>query len=236
MARASAAKRSEPVPQGFAGFRPAALGFFRDLAAHQEKAWFEANRAVYEQEVLGPLRALVAGLVTECSRRRLPLTADPMKAVFRIHRDVRFSRDKSPYKTHAGAVLSRDGGKTGYGVCYLHIDPSGCFAAVGFYQPDPPKLDALRRAVLDEPERIQNAIAALTARGGQLMREEMLTRLPRGFEHAAGAPVAELIRLRSLVVTRPISAPELADAALVTALAEFAEAARPLLEFGWEAV
>jgi uncharacterized protein (TIGR02453 family) len=221
---------------GFPGFRPAALAFFRDLAQNQERAWFEANRATYEHEVLSPLRALVADLGTEFSKRGVGLTADPLKAVFRIYRDVRFSRDKAPYKTHAGAVLSRDGGKGGFGIFYIHLDPTGSFAACGFYQPDPKYLEALRIAMFEDAAKFRAALDAAYASGAELMRDDALTRLPRGFEHVVGTEAAEFVKLRHLVVRWPLPAASLADAALVGTLAGFGEAAKKLLAFGWEAI
>jgi uncharacterized protein (TIGR02453 family) len=235
MGRSSQAKASAGAG-GFSGFTPTALGFFRDLAEHQDRTWFQANRHIYEQEVLAPLHALVEALGAELPRRQVPLSADPLKAVFRIHRDVRFSRDKSPYKTHAGAVLSRDGTKGGFGLLYIHIDPAGSFAASGFHQPDPKALEALRQAMLDEPAAIQAALSSAYAAGCELMREDALTRLPRGFEHAAGSPAADLLKLRHLVLRRSIPASMLASPALVGTLADFAETALPLLRFGWDAL
>lgn len=224
------------LPGGFDGFRAEALRFFTDLAANQDKAWFEANRAVYEHEVLAPLRSLVAALASELSRRKIPLTADPLKAVFRIHRDVRFSKDKSPYKTHAGAILSRDGSKDRFGLLYVHIDPKGSFAATGFYQPEPRLLEALRTSMFEETPRLLDAIAALNTAGAEMMREDALIRLPRGFEHAAGTPAAAFVKLRSLVAQKPIPLAALGSAELVTQLADFAETSLPLLRFGWESV
>lgn len=220
----------------FDGFRPAGLQFFRDLASNQSKPWFDANRAIYDSEVLGPLRALVVDLGAELARRGVPLTGDPRKAVFRIHRDVRFSRDKSPYKTNGGLVLSRDGGKGGFGLLYFHFDPNGCFAAAGFYQPEPKLLEALRAAMLEEPDRLLSAIAHLRDAGAELDFEDRLTRLPRGFEHAAESKVADLVRVRSLVGRKPIREEMVAGPALVAELADFAEAALPLLRFGWDAL
>lgn len=231
-----AAKPKAAPPSGFPGFRPAALGFFRALAANQDRAWFQASRDTYEREVLAPVRALVADLATEFSRRGVPLTADPLKAVFRIHRDVRFSRDKRPYKEHAGAVLSRDGGKGTFGMFYIHIDPTGSFAASGFYQPDPKYLEALRIACFEEPDRIRAALDAAYASGATLMREDALSRLPRGFEHTAGTEAADLVKLRHLVVRWELPTASLADPALVGTLAGYAEAAKPLLAFGWDAL
>jgi uncharacterized protein (TIGR02453 family) len=231
-----AAKPKAATQSGFSGFRPAALGFFRDLAANQDRAWFQANRDTYDREVLAPLRALIADLVTEFSRRGVTLTGDPLKAVFRIHRDVRFSRDKRPYKQHAGAVLSRDGSKSTFGMFYIHVDPTGSFAAAGFYQPEPKYLEALRTAMVEERERLHAALAAAFASGAELMRDDALARLPRGFEHAANTDVAEYVRQRHLVVRWPIPAASLAERALVGTLAGYAEAAKPLLAFGWDAL
>ena len=228
--------KAASAPGGFGGFRPAALRFFTDLAANQAKPWFEANRAVYEHEVLAPLRALVADLATEFTRRKIPLTGDPLKAVFRIHRDVRFSKDKAPYKTHAGAILSRDGSKDRFGLLYIHIDPAGSFVASGFYQPEPKLLEAIRTAIVEDWPVLQTALDRLHAAGAGLMREDALTRLPRGFEHAAGTPAADLVKLRSLVGQQHLSAAALAEPGLVTQIADFTQAALPLLRFGWDAV
>jgi uncharacterized protein (TIGR02453 family) len=232
--RAATPKTASPT--GFPGFRPAALTFFRELAANQDRAWFLANRDTYEREVLAPLRTLVADLATEFSRLGVGLTADPLKAVFRIHRDVRFSRDKAPYKTHAGAVLSRDGGKGAFGMFYIHIDPTGSFAASGFWQPEPKYLEALRIAMFEESGKLRAALDAALASGAELLREDALTRLPRGFEHTAGTEAAELVKLRHLVVRWPIAAAALREPTLVGTLAGFGEAAKQLLAFGWDAI
>jgi uncharacterized protein (TIGR02453 family) len=228
---------AKAAADGFAGFKPAALTFFRQLAANQDRVWFQEHRDAYEREVLSPLRALVAELATVLPRRGVPLTAgDPAKAIFRIHRDVRFSRDKTPYKTHAGAVLSRDGTKNAFGLLYIHVDPTGSFAAAGFWQPAPPHLEALRISMVEEPERLLAAIDAVRRGGGDIMREDALTRLPRGFEHAAGTPVVEHVKLRHLIAQQTIPATALRTPELVERIAAFAVTAKPLLEFGWDAL
>ena len=88
-------------PAPFAGFRPAALDLLRELAANQDKVWMAANRPRYEALLRGPLTSLVAELSERLSAIGLPLGGNPRRAVFRPNRDVRFSADKSPYKTHA---------------------------------------------------------------------------------------------------------------------------------------
>jgi uncharacterized protein (TIGR02453 family) len=224
-----------PAPP-FTGFRPATLAFLRALAANQERAWFLANKDTYERDVRTPMAALVVDLAAELARRNLPLTGDPARSIFRVQRDVRFSRDKSPYKTHVGAVLTRDGRKNNPGLLYIHVDPAGSFMAAGFYHMEPEALDAVREAILTEPDDFLAVEAGLHAAGLEFSRDESLTRLPRGFEHAADHQAAYALKLRNYTVHRALPATALRRAALVRDLADFAATAMPLLQFGWRAI
>src|SRR5207244_531775 len=96
----------------FRGFGQKALPFFRALDFHQDRDWFRDNRAIYDADVYEPLAALIATLSEACAARGLPLRGSPKGSIFRIHRDVRFSKDKRPYKAHAGALMTRSGTKT----------------------------------------------------------------------------------------------------------------------------
>ena len=223
-------------PAGFDGFRPQALDFFRDLAANNERGWFTENKPVYEREVLAPFRLLLQAVTAQLAAREIPLSADPARAIFRIHRDVRFSHDKTPYKTHAGAVLSRDGGKAASGILYVHVAAEGCFTAAGFWQPEREQLGAIREAIYTEPDRFAGVQSALAEAGLALDDSDSLTLMPRGFEDAAEAPTAAAIRLKSFIVRRPIDAGRLADPALAADIVDFAASALPLLRFGWSAI
>ena len=216
------------------GFGPRALQFFHELAMHNDREWFGEHKSVYEEEVVRPMAALVTALVAELAQRGLPLTGDPKRSMFRIHRDVRFSNDKSPYKTHSGAVLSRDGTKDFQGLLYIHVSPEGSFTASGFYHPDAAQLQALRRAIATAPERFQAVEAALQKARLTLSRGEALKRLPRGFEDVPEGPTAEILKLKSLIVQRELPEASLGRPRLVKDIADFAEAALPLLKFGWE--
>ena len=121
----------------FSGFGPQAVPFFKALAFHQTKDWFEFNRAIYEGEIKGPLGDLVEELTARFAKAKTSLKGDRKASLFRINRDVRFAKDKSPYKTNAGAVLSRTGAKNDPGMLYVHVSAEGCFAAAGFWQPEP---------------------------------------------------------------------------------------------------
>lgn len=109
----------------FPGFAPADLAFLSGLAAHNDRDWFTAHRAVYDDRLKPALAALIAETTATCAARGLPLAGDPAKSQFRLHRDIRFSKDKSPYKTHISAVLTRGGGRMSPGMAYIHIEPEG---------------------------------------------------------------------------------------------------------------
>jgi uncharacterized protein (TIGR02453 family) len=221
---------------GFTGFGPKALPFFEALKFHQSRTWFEENRGLYEADVLAPMVALIDDLTAAFATRKLPLKGDGKRSIFRLNRDVRFSKDKSPYKTHAGAVLTRSGSKKDNGLLYIHIDPEGCFTAAGFYMPEAAALAALRRQVLAHPAKAKALLGKLEKGGLALGSFDQLTRIPKGFEALKGGPFDGMIRMKSLVVEEKLPDKLVRSHKLADAVIDFAERARPLLEFGWQAV
>lgn len=236
------AKRAAPaVPVAFTGFPRGALPFLADLAANNNRDWFLANKATYEAAVRAPLVALVEAVSFALEIHEIPLRGDA-KSLFRINRDIRFSNDKSPYKTNASAVLSRDGIKGSRGILYLQIGGAegggdgGSMMAAGFYGPDPADLTALRHAIADRPAAWHTMLAALATAGLAPSTDAALTRLPRGFDDPADPAIADALKLKNLVITAPVAAARLHDAALVDDIVGFANAALPLLDFGWNAL
>jgi uncharacterized protein (TIGR02453 family) len=225
-----------PTESRFTGFPPQALTFLQDLAANNDKAWFTAHKADYERHVLAPFRLLLAEVISGLAARDIPITGDPAKSIFRIHRDVRFSANKTPYKTHAGAALTRDGSKSGMGVIYIHIEPSGCFLASGFYHPEKEQLAALREAIYTESDRLLALRADLAEAGLTLDPEDSLTRQPRGFEEATDPAILAALRLKSFVVREQVTTARIGEPAWVNDILTFAEAALGLLRFGWAAL
>ena len=222
-------------PPEFTGFRPAALEFLRGLSEHNEKPWFEAHRAEYEREVKAPVAALIGAVTTAMAQRELPLEGDPKRSSFRINRDIRFSNDKRPYKTELGVVWYRQGsGKDGAGIVYFHLSPNGCFAAAAFYLPDPEVLASLREAIRVRPDAFLGAREALAQRGLTLSTDDTLSRMPRGFEDMKDSPVADVLRLKSLVVRRAVE--DVTRVEMVHEIVQLARDAMPLLRFGWGAV
>jgi hypothetical protein len=161
------------------GFAAADLAFLTGLAAHNDREWFTANRAVYDERLKPTLSALIDALNGAFAARDLPLAGDPKKSVFRIHRDVRFSKDKRPYKTHVSATLTRDGQKLSPGLVYVHIEPEGG-PAPAF---DPETIDPL------DPSTLPSAQAADAAGGGPFAAAGYLTDAPTSTPSAAASPI-----------------------------------------------
>jgi uncharacterized protein (TIGR02453 family) len=219
----------------FTGFRPAAFTFFRELRDNNDPAWFRPRKGLYESEVLAPFRELIAAVGGVLQEAGLPIIGDPQRGIFRIYRDVRFSPDKRLYKTHAGAVLTRSGGKRDPGLLYLHVAPRESMVAAGFWHPEPALLSRLRRAILDDPEEFIAIAGGLAAAGYPLASDERLSRPPRGFEAAKDTPVAEYVCWKSFTAHAPLSDAEMQSPVAVDRIVDFARTALPLLEWGWAA-
>jgi len=220
----------------FRGFGPNALPFLKALGFHQTKEWFEDNRATYEGDLKTPMGDLVEDLSVAFAKAKIPLKGDRKASLFRINRDVRFAKDKSPYKTNVGAVLTRGGAKNDVGLFYIHVALDGCFSAAGFYQYEPEQLARTRAAIVGSPKAWKQMIAKLAKAGLKLSDEYAMKRAPRGFEDVEDPEIAAALKLKSIICRRPIADAKLADPTLVADLRDFAKDALPLLEWGWSAV
>jgi uncharacterized protein (TIGR02453 family) len=220
---------------GFPGFPPAALAFFRELRDHNDPDWFRPRKVVYETEVLGPFRELIAAVGAALSEAEIPLLGDPRRSIFRIYRDVRFSPDKRLYKTHQGAVLTRSGNKRDPGLLYLHLAPGESMVAAGFWHPEPYLLTRLRRAIVGDPDGFLALTGDLAASGHPLRSDTRLSRPPRGFEIAQDSPAADYVCWKSFTAHAGLSDAEMQSPALVDRVVAFARTALPLLEWGWAA-
>lgn len=223
----------------FSGFRPEALRFLRRLERNNRREWFERNRAVYETEVRDPMRALVEEMDVQLARLAPELTGDPRHSVFRIHRDVRFSADKSPYKTNAacqfyhqdaGRGAGQDAKGAGAGL-YFQLAHGLCFVAGGMWMPARPALDRIREAIAESPGALHRLIRvpAFRRRFGRLDPEAVLKRMPRGY--AEDHPAAEWLRYRSFTATRMLTEREVQNPRLPAVLARDFAALVPLVRW-----
>ena len=220
----------------FRGFPPQALPFFKALAFHQTKEWFEKNRETYEAAVKAPLGDLVEEAAGRLAKAKMPIRGDRKSSLFRIHRDMRFSKNKDPYKTNAGVAMTRSGAKGDPGVLYFHLSPEGCFFAAGFHSPDPPQLAKLRSAAARAPKLFKQMTAKLAAKGLSLSDEEALKRPPRGFDAIEDPEIGAAIRQKNFICRRPVAEKRIIEPALVDDFCAFASDSLPLLKWGWDAL
>jgi uncharacterized protein (TIGR02453 family) len=220
----------------FQGFGSDALPFFKALAFHQSREWFEANRSTYETAVKGPLGDLVEDVAERLARAKIPIKGDRKSSAFRIHRDVRFSNNKDPYKTNAGVALTRSGAKNDPGVFYFHLSPEECFFAAGFHLPEPVQLGRLRSAAARAPKAFKAMTAKLKKAALRLSDEDSLKRAPRGFEAIDDPEIAVAIRLKNFICLRPVAEKAIASPALAGDFTAFARDSLPLLAWGWDAL
>jgi uncharacterized protein (TIGR02453 family) len=216
-------------------FPEAGLRFLSALAKHNDRAWFGERKETYRSAVEEPLAAIALDAAARLARKKLDLAPDPRRIVFRIHRDVRFSHDKSPYKTHAGAVLHPHGNRDAPGVLYIHIDPKEPFLAAGFYQPEKSAIAAMRGAIVDDPRAFARVLASIERRGLSLSREGALSRLPRGFA-VADPGLEPYVKLTSFIIRQPLARADLVDPGFAARIAAFGMDAKPLLTWGWSAL
>src|SRR5215510_6491638 len=223
----------------FGGFRPAALRFLRDLTRNNEKVWFEANRDLYEREVREPMRQLVEALDTRLASIAPEIVGDPKRSMFRIHRDVRFSADKAPYKTNAGVWLyHRDAGRKvgtlgegGGAGFYFHLDSTACFMAGGIWMPARPALIRIREAIAGQPTALTRLTKApaFRRRFDGLRTEPKLVRVPREF--APDHPAAEWLKLQSFTAAGAIERSVVTSPRLVDRLCRDFEVLVPLVRW-----
>lgn len=218
----------------FAGLPKDYFVFFKELKANNNRAWFEDNRQRFRCSVQEPLQAFVEAMGPRLKKISKHFVADPRLnggSIFRIYRDVRFSKDKSPYKTHGGVQFrharGRDAHAPGF---YVHLDPEEIFFGGGVWLPPSPALLKIREAIRDDGKAWRAAIsgAAFKKRFGAV-DGDALTRPPRGF--AADHPLIDDIKRKSFFAMAPARPAAAKKRSFVDDAAAAMFDAKPLMKF-----
>ena len=197
----------------FTSFQPAALKFLRQLKRNNNREWFAANKQTFEDELLAPMRLFVEEMDVRCASFAPEIIGDPKRSIFRIYRDVRFSKDKSPYKTHGSFWMTHQSAGHGVGSethgagagFYFHLEPNVSLVAGGVWMPPRDRLALIRESLLKDHRPLERALSgtAFKRRFSRLSEEGMLKRTPRGVD--PDHPAAEYLRRVSFTVSAPIS-------------------------------
>lgn len=219
----------------FNGFPAGFFRFFEDLAENNDRNWFEANKARYEADVAEPCLSFIAVMSERLPKFAPTFTAIAKKqggSMFRIYRDTRFSKDKSPYKTNAGLHFRHRLGKNAHAPgYYLHLEPGSVFAGGGMWRPESAALLAIRKRIAEKRGEWKKVVtdSGLTGMFGALDEGDPLQRPPRGFE--ADHAFVDDLKKRSFFVMKKGTIKAARGPGFVDEVAECYDKAGPLMKF-----
>jgi uncharacterized protein (TIGR02453 family) len=215
-------------------FEPSLFTYLRDLKKHNERPWFKANKARYEDDLRGPMLRFIENFAPFLEKISVNFLADPRPvggSLFRIYRDTRFAKDKTPYKTHAGAhfrhVRAKDAHAPGF---YLHMEPGNVFLGGGIWHPDSAALGKIREAIVKDPKRWKrlSTAKALAAANCTLVGDS-LKRPPRGYD--PDHPLITDLKRKDFILAVNTSEEDALSADFIKRFAKFCKTAAPMNEF-----
>jgi uncharacterized protein (TIGR02453 family) len=216
-----------------AHFQPELFRFLKDLKRNNRREWFVKNKTRYEEEVRDPFLSFIAdfGPRLESISRRMVADPRPMGgSLFRIYRDTRFSPDKSPYKTAAGAHFrhetSKDVHAPGF---YLHLEPGMVFGGCGIWRPDAPTQKKIRDAIVKDPARWKRAVTGTSFRRVWKLDGETLSRQPRGYD--PDHPLIEDLKRKDFTAGTPFTEKAVASPDFLARFSNACQASSPFMEF-----
>jgi uncharacterized protein (TIGR02453 family) len=229
----------ESPPPSFEGFTEGTIKFLHGLKKNNNKEWFEAHREQYEQELREPFKSLVNAMSEKFKNAKLPIISNPKVSLFRINRDIRFSKDKSPYKTHVGVWFPLEGiGKDDWSGLYFGVEPGKNAKEIkvwlggGSYQPEPPQLKRIRQTISSEFKTMQKLLSDANFKKeypGGFVESEKLKRIPQGYTD--DDPAAEYLKMKNFYFNAELSRDEMLSEDLPDVLVRKFKAALPLTMF-----
>ena len=216
-----------------AHFTPALFDFLEELAANNQRDWFQANKQRYRTDVQDPLLRFVNDFEDRLASISPHMVADARRSggsVFRIYRDVRFSKDKTPYKTNAGVHFRHEMGRDVHGPgLYLHLEPGVVFAGAGIWKPNATTAGKIRDAIVEDPDGWLRIVDEPGFASTFTLEGESLKRAPRGFdpEH----PLIDYLKLKSFVATAGLTEEEVCAPDFIDLYTDTCRVAAPFTGF-----
>jgi uncharacterized protein (TIGR02453 family) len=214
------------------------FGFLRDLARNNNRQWFHGNKERYEADVKGPALEFIQDFSAHLNKLSPHFRADPRASggsLFRIHRDIRFSKDKSPFKTYTGIQFRHEEGKDAHAPgFYLHLEPRQCFVGLGIWRPDGKTLRKIREAIAHDPGAWKKAVSGKEFRRRLELSGDRLVRHPRGFdpEH----PLIEDLMWKDYVAVARLTQKSVTESGFMNEYAAYCRAGMPFVAFLCEAL
>ena len=226
------------APVQFSGFSHKAIEFLADLRANNEREWFQEHKADYEQWVREPALDFITAFSIPLTKFAPSFVAIPKKvggSLMRPYRDIRFSRDKTPFKTNVGIQFRHELGKDvhapGY---YFHFDPDGVFIGAGIWRPDSTAIGKIRSAIAEQPTRWRRVMNNKKFKQKFALSGSTLTRPPRGFQK--DHPLIDDLKRKDFIAISNMEHEALTSPTLVTDVANTFRSATPLMKFLCDAI
>ena len=219
-------------------FTPRFFEFFEELSRNNNRDWFEQNRARYEREVREPMLAFIADFAPRLRKISARYVADPRPSggsMMRIYRNLRFSRDKTPYRTNAAAAFGhRDGAHFNSPSFYLSLSPAEAFAGVGVWHPQADTLAKIRDAIVAHPSKWKSAVNDRKFRARFEIMGDMLSRPPKGYD--ANHPLIEDLKRKDFIGGAEFTRMEVCSAEFMDLFSSACASASPFMKFLTEAL
>ena len=229
---------STPAAPSARSFTPALFKFLRDLQDNNDRDWFNENKQRWLDDARDPCLRFVTDFGERLNGISPHFRADPRPnggSLFRIYRDVRFGKDKSPYKTSMGMQFNHVSGKNAHTPgFYMHIEPGGCFGGVGIWRPDGPTIRKIRDRIAGDQQAWRKAVGGKGFRENFSLHGDALKRVPRGYdpEH----PLAEVLKLKDVLGLVSFTQKEVTAPGFVDVFAQRCADGAPLVKFICDAI
>ena len=208
------------------------FALFAELEANNNKAWFDKHRDDIHEYAVVPVASTLEAATKALASTNVPMIGGA-NTLSRINRDIRFAKNKAPYKTSVSGLMTPDGSKCGdEGVVYLQIDQHGGHMSAGYYNVEPVVLKRIRDKIVERPEEFRKVIEELDEAGFELIRENPLTGMPRGYSQYAKEWFADSLKLKSFLVRTRISDQIWIEGTIVPHLVDHTLKCSSLIRFG----
>ncbi len=214
------------------GFSAKSFQLLEGVRDNNNREWFHAHKADIKEHCQDPFAFLLVCITQELSDHSVRLSGGK-QTMFRMNRDVRFAKDKSPYNHHISGTLTRSGLKNEQGgLVYMRLDPSGGRMGAGYWGLTAKRMGPIRDSILADPDRFKAMVADLAEHGLEFSTEDRLTNMPRGYSEHTDHDLAWAIRMKHFIIHRPMKRNEWKGDGIVQMVVDFAKVTTPVLEFG----